>query len=371
LDRKVISLLTILAGHCVPDLRAQEDNPALVQALRDRARALDRIYVGYDWRMWYARLDRAPFDRSNWLNEFRGLTARNWRYRAWILRPHSRPQSPGLHEPQPDVNWLDGIHTRRALQKDGSWFVYRDQDWFNTVGPLPTITPLELWQVFDVSQSLLDLTQEGRIRPVAQWGPFVRVSGGPLHLPPSPPWSLQADLDPSRGYLPVLVTLETPVAGGRIRWEMRTIDSVPVLGGVHAIKEAVIALRNTSLRGALHKKWMIYHYLVSELYRDEDLSRTALEIAIPAANVSLIDEVNLLSKRIDAQGRVLHEEHWTPEERREQLQALRETYQRVEAGQETLRVRRTTMAALIGGSAGITLLVFGVWWWRRVRRLAS
>jgi hypothetical protein len=371
LDRKVISLLTILAGHCVPELRAQQGDPALVQALRDRARALDRLYVEYDWRMQFALPDRDPFDRSNWLNEFRGLTALSWRYRAWILRPHYRLQYSGPHESQTDVNWLDGIHTRRSLQKDGSWFVYRDGDWFNTVGPLPTITPLELWQVFDVSQSLLDLAQEGRIRPVAQWGPFVRVSGGPLYPPPSPPWSLQADLDPSRGYLPVLVTLETPVAGGRIRWEMRTIDSVPVLGSVHAIKEAVIALRNTSLRGALLKKWMIYHYLASELRRDENLSRTALEIAIPAANVSLIDEVNLLSKEIDAQGRVLREEHWTPEERREQLQALRETYQRVEAGQETLRVRKTTMAALIGGSAGITLLVFGVWWWRRVRRLAS
>lgn len=365
-------LLTILGGAWRSEAMAQEVDRSLVEALRDRARALDRLCVEYDWRMRFARLDRDPFDRSNWLTEFRGLTAPAWRYRAWILRPHYRLQYSGPGARQSDVNWLDGIHTLLALQQDGSWFVYRDQDWYNTVGPIPVITPLELWQVFDVTQSLLDLAQEGRIRAEGQWGPFVRVSGGPLYPPPSPPWSLQADLDPSRGYLPVLVTLETAVTGaaGRIRWEMRAIDSVPVLGGVHAIKEAVIAMRNTALRPR-QDKWMIYHYLASELRRDENLSRTDLEIPIPAVNVHLIDEISLVSKRIDAQGRVLHEEHWTPEERQEQLQALRETYRRAEEARETLGTRTTTMAALVGGSAGLTAVVFGVWWWRRARRLAS
>jgi len=334
--------------------------------MAQRMAALDHLMVEFHWFECGAAYGADPLDRSKWRTD--GLVQLR-KYRAWIVRPWFRLRFSGQfgNERDTDSAWVDGEHVTRQLDDDDTWSVVRDRMERSVTGPLPVGTPLEL-HVFDFREPLLKLLDEGRIELVSADDTEV-VLAGARPPPPAYPASVRAVLDPRRGMLPVEIRVEIEVPNGRgiITYTLRTLASTRV-GGVHAIREAILSTTNTAVSRADR---IVYHFLAHSIRVDPNLDADTLRVEIPAVNAKIIDEIDLFYRRLDATGKVVAEERWTAEERQHQLAALRETFARAQDADRTLLRRYRSFFLITGASAAVVLAVVGVWGWRRLRLRAT
>jgi hypothetical protein len=335
-------------------------------ALRARARHLDKLLVEFDWSECRAPIESNPFDRQNWELDEMAHTAR---YEARILRPHYLLHFSSPFHRDSSRNWVDGIRMSRGRNNDGTWSVARDRNRWLTVGGLPVLTALEMWQTFDIQQSILEMIERGELGVERTTPDEVVLSGDRVRQTPTVPprWTVRAVFDPARGMLPLRISAVLKMDGlDDLEWEMATVGSVP-LAEVHAIEEAILVLTNPNVE---RKKWQVYHYKVKSIWRDEGLTKQRLQIEIPRANVTVIDEVDLFARETDGRGKVVSYEQWTPEERARQIEAMQNTYQRWTESQRTIARRQRVLAVIVTSAAALALITLAGWIWHR-RRLAA
>jgi hypothetical protein len=347
----------VTAVLVVETLRA--DDTAVGEGLRRRLAELDRLVLRFDWYECRAPLEKDPFDRSNWEAD---PFAHTLEFTAWVLRPHLRVVYRGpFKQRHVEINWLDGIRTSKSFDEDDAqWDVQRDRNRYRFAGPIPWLTPLEMWQTFDMQESLLELLESGRLTAQDTSPGRVMLTGKHLYPPPRN-WRLTAELDVSRGYLPVEVVAELEVSGGGISWRMRTLEARSI-GDGFAIDEAVVALSNTAVN---REKWQIYHFKVRSMERLASMATSDIAIAVPATNVDLIDEINLVKRKVDAAGRVRHEKRYTESEWKQESEALAATARAAFDAQAVRRARRQALIPIVVGSVAAVVLVGSVWIWRR------
>ncbi|MBU0617565.1 MAG: hypothetical protein KKI02_07595 [Planctomycetes bacterium] len=338
----------------------------IVAALRARTGHLDKLFVEFDWSECRAPIESDPFDRRNWELDEMAHTAQ---YEARILRPHYLLRFSSPFHRDVATNWVDDIRVSRGLNNDRTWSVTRDRDRWLTVGGLPVLTPLELWQTFDIQQSILEMIERGELALERATANEVVLSGDRVRrkstMPPR--WSVRAVLDPSRGMLPLRISAVLEMDGIEdIEWEMATVGSV-LLAEVHAIEEAILVLTN---RNVNRKKWQVYHYKVKGIRRDDSLTKQRLQIDIPRANVTVIDEVDLFVRETNGRGQVVSYERWTSEERAQQIEAMQNTHDRWMESQGTIAQRQRVLAVILASAAAVALITLAGWVWHR-RRLAA
>ncbi len=349
------------------------DIEAVRTGLRAREQALDRIKVTYTWDPRRVPLKRDPFDPNNWIHEPNWAKQMGPLYQCemWIVRPHFRwYRSSALSFDREQLStWIDGVTQTRCFSlEDRSWSVVIDDDRWRLFGPAPVLTPFEM-QVCDIQDSLLQLLDRDELRVESETGDRVVLAGSPTINGQATPWTVRASLDPSRGWLPLELHAEVPHGARskkKIDWTVRTIDSIPVRGA-HAIREMIFALNNQ----LDDKGWQIYHFVASSITADDSLSKDDLRVEIPTENLKLLDENSGLQRFTDDEGRVIHQEVKTPEQRERELQAVRQSFA---MGQEARQVRSTRQYAFYGvaSAAGfVTVLAAGVWWWRRQHLAAA
>jgi len=350
----------LVAGICVcwavSVCRGQASHE-LISALDTRLGGLDRLIVEYDWSEYHLSINNDPFDQSKWASD---KTAFTQQYKAWILRPHYRLTfSDSTHGLNIERNWVEETFMAKSRDHDGKWSVHRDRNRWDTTGPIPVITPLELWQVFDIQEGLAELLRQGRIRLEGRSGGRVTLGGDRLYEEPRH-WRLRVVLDEDRQLMPLELDAELSVPNGEIHWRMRTLTSA-LVNGVHAIAEAVLVLSNSAV---FPDKWQVYHYKATAISHDGDLTIDGLRLEIPETNVSVLDEIGLSYRKLDSQGRIIDERKWTTEERKADLDGLRAAAALRAQSERDVARRRNMLWLILGASVCCVAAVVGIWKWR-------
>ncbi|MCG3128881.1 MAG: hypothetical protein CHACPFDD_03777 [Phycisphaerae bacterium] len=345
----------------------QEDSvESVTAALEQRLVRLNRLYVEYDWGEYTADASSDPFDQAQWRDAAWApeRQAPVLHCRAWVLRPDFRLAWTGPLHYHRDVqhSWIDGVHVNKTRDTQADrWSVTIDRDRWMIGGGTPLRTCLELDQTCDLAENLVDAMRRAPIARVERATAGVIVSAGPLSE--RSPWMLTATLDPTRDWLPIEVRLaiRVPKANKRIEWTLRTIES-QVVAGSHAIREAVLAMRRPD---EPNWRWQVYHYRAGAIRTEPTLTKASLKLAIPETNVLVVDEVNLFTRTVGTNGKTLHYEKWTPQERTAQLEAIKAAAAARDASARTLTLRRSAFYYITSAALVVTAVVVGVWRWRR------
>lgn len=328
------------------------------RGLEARYRELDRMVVEYDWYECRALLSSDPFDQTTWIHDDMAF---NIRITASILRPHYRLQwlDEVYEGGRIDRAWIGGERISRKLKSDDYCTYVRSKDRLLTTGPIPLITPLELWQVFDIDDGLLDLLRAESLIVTSETDGTAVLSSD-AHYPPPWNWRFSAKLDPAAGYLPLEMTARLGHGNGEIRWHLRTITPAR-FGAVEAITEAIIAMSNT---GVDTDKWQVYHFKTVSQDQQVSLAESDLRPERPVRKAKILDEIALESVDLDDAGNVRRLETWTAGQRAADLAALMETRVRAQASQQTLRTRRNALLYIVA-LAGVVVIVSHLWLRRR------
>jgi hypothetical protein len=346
------------------------DQESVRAALRARAQAVDHIKVTYTWDPRRLPLDNDPFDPNNWLQEPNWAHERGPLYQCefWLVRPDFRwHRTSALPYDRDEIaTWIDGeSQTRCFSPTDATCSVVIDSDRWKLHGPIPVLTPFEL-QICDVQDSILQLLERDELQIENENPDRVVLTGHPTQGSKPTLWTVRATLDPSREWLPVEVYAETPHSVGspkKIRWTVRTIDSLPVRG-VHAIREAIIALDN----GGLDKLgWQIYHYVASSIVADDTLTTEDLRVEIPAKNLKYLNRVTGLERQTDERGEATFEHVRTPEEAEEIQRAIAMSAAMGDEARKITGQRQRMFYWLVSSAAAATITAAGVWLWLRHR----
>lgn len=360
--------MVVLLGVALHNPPARSDDADVLARMRQRERALAKLYVEIDWLRFRVPIRKDPFDRANW--NLKDVYQRDERY--WIVRPHFKrwgcgpSAGPGSAPRCGWHNWLNGKHHYYAQEPDGSYSVMINPTRWITHGPEPKLTPLEM-QLFDEQRSLLEVMEQGGLRVEKEDEEEVVLVGTAPPRPdgqPSQSWEIRAVLDPRRDLLPLEIHTELPVGKrGRIYWTMRTWDAVPV-GGVFAIREAAISLSTPG------QDWQLYHFFARTLRRDESLTRESLALEFPTRRIRLIDHTTGLIRNTDEQGNVIYEERVPLEELERRDQIIQQTAVQAALGRKAQRERQSTFLWMVAGCALLTIAAGGIAIWRRRRASA-
>lgn len=326
----------------------------LAEQLASRRKAFDRCELEFEWYQCNALIKCDPFDSSKWGVDERAL---GFRYTARLLRPdyHLRFVGPAKSQ-QAGVEraWVNGVYISKGMDDNGTWHVIRNRSWFSTTGPLPVITALEMWQTCDLREGLYEIASRGNLVPVRRRDGMLVAQADDV-LPPPQNWQLTVEFDERNNYVPVDIQLGLRVPGGRIQWHMKATDFA-TLNGVTIIARAVFAMSNSANSP---NEWQIYQYKLLAARPVPTLTVQDLLPEIPSRNVVLLDDVDLVMRRVDQDGRLLEEQRWTPEERQRQLDGIREAVAlRQEAADRV--ARRRSAAWIIAGAAALATLVAGI-----------
>ncbi len=351
----LLALLSVAATSL-----AEEVTPQLITALERRYQKLDRLRIQYDWYECRVPLDKDPFEKNNWLVDDFSHTLH---YEALILRPHYCLAYSGPFANQKRVQraWVDGEFISKQLEDDGSWSYTRDNDRWLTTGPLPVMTPLEMWQVFDIRDSLLDLLKSGKLHVVHQEADSISVAGDKIYERPFD-WRLSAVFDESRDYLPTEMAASLMHSGGTIKWQLKTLAPVAI-NETHAIGEAILALSNEAVNA---DNWQVYHYVMVSVEQINELTAGDLRPSFPDSNARVLDEIALEYREVDRSGAVVKHEQWTPEQRSADRAAIQTSVAMYEKSKGIIAERRFALMAVLAGSTTIAIAVFAYWrWWKR------
>jgi len=360
------SALLLLVNLSALGLGLGRPEERVIQAIQGRLEATGKLYVEFQWYQCWAPRKSDPFDSRGWLHadEPEG-TVYNLDCRLWLVRPDLKFHLRGPLTWNRDItqSWVDGLRTSKSLQDGGAWSVVIDEERWNLFGPVPFLTLVEV-EIFDIRQSLLELLQAGHVHVETESADAVRLSGKLPHEGGALPWVVRASLDPSRGCLPTELEAEAAIPNrrGTIRWHMKAIRSVPV-NDTHAPAEAIIAL------GAPQEpdRYLIYHYRAITVEGRPGLSKSDLTFQIPERNVTIVDEVNLYTRSISAEGKVYNEEKWTREQRDRDLALIRQSFTD-SLGAKAILASRQRMFSLMVIGCGVTVVALvGAWVWRRQR----
>jgi hypothetical protein len=320
---------------------------------------LNKLIVDFEWTAYRTTEGADPFDMNAWRRQDNIPVEY---CRAFVLRPHARlHQRADFRDARSvDKSWLDGIHVSRAEADDGSWHASRDRSRWQFTGPIPIITPLELWQTLDIRVGILELLEQGKLTIESEQPDRVVLGTRALYDPPEN-WQVAVELDPFRSWTPMKVRAVLAVGKGVIAEEMRVVDTM-VVNGCHLISDAVIVVDNTRVAPG---RPQVYHYVVKRATQDESMTKAALAVEIPKSNVRIIDEIGQYWKHVDAHGRVLEEKHWTAEQRAEDLKGVSESIAKAEEAQAAKATRARVLPFIVAGSALVTLALYTVYRLRR------
>lgn len=352
----VLVLAARAAGQPIP--------AELLEALQTRARTCAQLRVQFDWTEYKAPLTADPFDRANW-RSFTGPDgpARTFQYEAVMLPPHLRLHGKSDQPGERDVTRgiVDGIGTVKSMDENGGWSVtIRAGRYESGLCQIPVLTPLEQ-AVFDLEPSVADFAARGALAVRESGADRVVLAGERLADSPGGNWWLRAVLDPVRDMLPVEISAGANFDNGKIHWTMRCTQAAAV-DGVHYLREAVLALSNTVVD---RNQWHVYHFQASRLSHDPAVSKESLRVEIPDRNARILDEVNLSFRSLDGAGRIVEDQHWTPDERASQLESIRRSAAGRLETERTLRARRRAFLGIAAGSLLASAAVVGAWMWMR------
>lgn len=357
----LFALPLLLQIYAENSLSANELDQEVIKALASRESELDRYIMEYDWSECRAPLSTDPFERANW--DFDKM-AHTLHYEAWVIRPYYRLHFSGPFSNQKSVDrsWVNDEFIGRGLTDAGTVSYTRDVDRYKTTGPFPVITPLEMWQTFDIREGLLEMLKAGRITASRRPDGRIALRGDRINVSSDDDgWVLLAVLDPDRFYVPTSIKADIDRPRGHISWEMRTLSTISI-GNVEAIGEAILALSNTCTN---KEKWQIYHFKVLSVQRDMAMNTADLRPELPTANAKILDEIDLYHRVLDGDGRAIVEKKWTPEERRAEKEGLRVTVAKIYESRAETKLRRSRLWIITGSAGLVTLALAGAWIWRR------
>lgn len=349
----------MIAALCIPLGAAAE--PDVLNALRERARRLDRLRASFTLAEFQAPQDRDPFDTSNWLWPPHACVHQ---YTFVLLRPHFLIHHEAGRDPQQTMNWLDGVHVGLQLEPDGSWSGTRNRVRRLAATPYPWLTFFDM-DVLDLERSLVELIEHGWLA-VRGVDPMISLAGEVPTSPTGPRWNLRVTLDPAHDYALVDITCDIRAGGGVIEWRLRVNAYQPV-GASWLPKTAVAAVKNTNVNKT---HWQMYEFRLLTAAIDPRMTQRDLAITIPTTNAKFIDQIEGWYRAVDANGRVAEERRWDPAEYEANMQAIaRANYLRQQSAAE-LRRRRTVFFAIIA-TAVVAAASLGGWAWLRQRRLTA
>lgn len=339
----------------------------VIEQFLAREAALRSVYVEFDWTLYHCDLLKDPFERENW-RAIRADQVQRTHYEMWILRPHMRFRATGAGFPEREQHrsWFEGESTTVAVREDGYWDVTIDKARFAVGGPIPFVTPVELYQVFDIQQDLFELVRGGHMRVTSQSAETVVLTGDGVPQfaeAPSADWRVTAELDRVHGLLPrrLQAEVDVPGGGGKILWEMRAVETRPV-GDTWGISEAVLAVKNTALKS---NNWMVCHFRADKYESRPEMRREELVIAVPKTKVDITDVNRGIDRRVDGAGRVLRDRRITREQLEAERRMLAQARHDQQASLEKIARRKDWLGWMLGGSAVATLTVLGLWLWKR------
>ncbi|MBW7906924.1 MAG: hypothetical protein LC135_07340 [Phycisphaerae bacterium] len=317
-----------------------------------RAAALDKLRVEFEWRLFQFSDRRDPWDAANW-----GEPLVFERYKAMFVRPDSiRLEADFVKPPRgsEQASWLDGVLTRASPSPDGTLHATIDRARSNLTGPLPTLTPLEVFQTFDLPEDLFHLAGRGALSVESEDDAEVVMRGHVRN------YDLSVRLDKQRDLMPleVLARRDGP---GSAEMRLRTLQSVRV-GGTFAISEAVIAERCGIV---MPGKWQVRHYVATRVEAAPELSKERLRVRLPDRGITLMDEIKLVGRRINHAGVVEFEKTWMPEERADDIAGVQQAARMREESKTLLKDRRRALVIIAGGAVAGVALVAGIYVWRR------
>lgn len=362
LQLHTIVRVLLAVSAAIPSAVADIGLAQVMQQLRERRAALDRIEIDFDWRRCQASRKDDPYAPQNWRKEGNHLFSCQMR----LLYPHfqldrrdvgERTSEAGIHA------WIDGKLTSIHPQSDGRDGVLVYPQTFNVYKGMPLLTPMEM-QVFDIQHSLVEIIEAGGFSARTSDDGLI-VIDGLCALRPYHEWQVTARLDPQRGLLPVELVAVLPIKNNtqKITWTQRTLASQPI-GPVHAITEAITALFNEAVEMP-EPVWQVYHCKVRRIERVPNLTKADLALQLPTRNFVLIDNVQGILREVDAQGATVYEEHRTAEDIRLIEEAKLNAMHGAEELTRTAQARARAFRYVLGGSVTLAVLVTGLLIWRR------
>ncbi len=331
-----------------------------------RLKKLDRIQINYQFSFCRAPYNLNPFDRSTWI--LKDSPYFKIDCVVQILRPNLSLVMrgyPGEIDTR-SYSLIDGAITRKTLQGDQLWHIYRDRQHKTLAGPMPYLTPVEIFHTFDLQEDIAGILEHGTFDIESDTGDLTTLSGTYVS-PPGANWRMNITLDRNRGLLPIELTAQLRHGSEEVEWKMKTLRDFSIAGN-RAIGEAVIALHNSKV---MESYWSIYHYEVLTANAMPMLSKGDLEIAIPAAGVNILDEVGLYSKVVDKNGKVIQSTNWTKEQREADLKGLKEAESLRDEASARMQSRRTQFIAIIVVAVALTACLLGAWFWKRSSQLPT
>jgi hypothetical protein len=344
-------LLVVLAlGVSAPSALGVEGD--FLDRFKRRAAALDRLRVEFEWRLFQFSDRRDPWEAANW-----GEPLVFERYRALFMRPDSVRLDADFVKPprgSQQGSWLDDVLTRASPSPDGTLHATIDRVRSYLTGPLPTLTPLEVFQTFDLPEDLFHLAGRGALTVESEDDSEVVLRGHVRN------YDLSARLDKHRDLLPLEIVARR-AGPGAAEMRLRTLQSARV-GGTFAISEAVIVERCGLV---MPGKWQVRHYVATRVEAAPELSNEQLRVRLPDRGITLMDEIRLVARRINHAGVVEFEKTWTPEERADDIAGVQEGARLREESRILLGKRRSALYGIVGGALAGVLIIAGLYLWRR------
>ncbi|HMQ16811.1 MAG TPA: hypothetical protein PKC49_12640 [Phycisphaerae bacterium] len=313
---------------------------------------LDRLRVEFEWRLYQLSEKRDPWESANW-----GEPLIYERYQATFIRPDDvRLDAEFVKPPRASDrgSWVDGVLTRASPSPDGTLHATIDKVRAYLTGPLPTLTPLEVFQTFDLPEDLFHLVARGALAVESESDAEVLLRGFVRT------YDLSVRLDKHKDLMPLEIVARR-AGPGAAEMRLRTLQSVRA-GGTHAISEAVIAERCGIV---MPGKWQIRHYVAARVEVVPGLTKEQLRVRLPERGITLMDEINLVGRRISHAGVVEFEKSWTPEERADDIAGVQEGARLREESRIMLGKRRNALYGIVGGALAGVLIIAGLYLWRR------
>lgn len=354
---RVLALL--LAWTAAYTVQAQDaaSNEQVRARFLERLRRIDKMAITFSWSLHVCAPTIDVLDRSAW-----GEPKVHTIYSVRLCRPHfhfstTKPDASTFID---ESSWVDGMRIRKVGRPDGFVDVSLDKTRFSVTGPIPFLTPLEIFHSFDVQHSLAEMWEAGLLRLTGMEADRYFISGD-VDLQQLTPGicSIEALID-AFSFVPEQLSVTLNTADGTIEWRQTAVET-RMVNGAAMISEAIITLKNNV---SFRDRTTLYHFKVLDVDLLPQLRKDDLRVQIPKRGLSLVDEVGLVARRIGLDGTVLHEEKWTPEQRAADLAGARETARLRHENLARLEWRKTAFMIVLLAAAGITA-VAGVLWWKR------
>lgn len=374
--RAVLPGLAVFAATCAfmsfgYAARGQtEDRLKTIQdVMWKRIEAGNQCAYEFEWREFNCPFDRDPWSEQSWIRPQwipAELIDPAFKYKLLLSRPDFLIEKTDPRPEKPIVlnNWLRGTHTAKTQNRGGRWSLGIDALRHRATQPYPILTIFELG-IFDLDVSLWELI-ESRLMVISEDRPdrITLLARDVREDPEAASWTVEANLDPQRDMLPVGLRASTEFKemGSVIEWEMRVL-STEAIGPTSIVREALFVLRNT---GTPVPNYLVCRYNLLKVVPNS-VGPNDLVIEAPKSNALIVDEVRLFFKEIDSEGRVVQEQHWTPEERARQLEGLSMTRAQRQESAKELQRRRVLLSTVAIGA--VVICAFCLWRWVRARKV--